>query len=268
MIYTLTIHPSVDLFCEMDSFEEGKINHPFQQKMKVGGKGVNVSLELNALGVKTIPIVLVGGFTGKWIQEVLAETFEPILIPVEEPTRICVKWNCASKETALNPMPKPLKAIVLKKLQDIVSSLLPEDYLVVCGSGCLEDYETILKNVKAHLVLDLPGKHLLSLAKYHPLLVKPNDDELLEVDPDCLVAYQKLLKHVSMILHTRGEQGSVLITKDRTLTMSSFGKELTNTVGCGDAYLAGFLHSYIENGDLKKALKSGAKQAFIHGNSA
>ncbi len=265
MIYTLTLNPSIDLYQELDSFQVGKIHQPEQQLFTIGGKGINVSLFLKKLGVASVPIAVCGGFTGDYLQHELLKKFDPIIISSRVPTRICVKWKTGKQETAINPIASPLQEEALMKLKKILQKLTNQDILIVSGSGTVKDYSFLLEGIQSKLVLDVAGKTLLELAHIHSFLVKPNDEEIAEVSSDETTAYQLLLKQTDMILHTRGAKGSVLVTRDKKLKMEAIGPIL-NSVGCGDAYLSGFIKTYLESGDLEKSLHFGAQFAYEIGN--
>lgn len=265
MIYTLTLNPSIDLYQELDSFQEGTIHHPSQQFYTIGGKGINVSLFLKQLGVLSVPITICGGFTGDYLQKELSKKFHPIIISSKTPTRICVKWKTGAQETAINPIGKPLPEEVLMKLKEILQKLTSEDILIVSGSGEARDYKFLLDGVQCKLILDVSGKTLLELADIHTFLVKPNDEELAEVSTDEDTAYQMLLRQADMILHTKGADGAILVTRSQQFQMKAIGAIL-NSVGCGDAYLAGFIKTYLESYDLEKSLRFGTQFAYEIGN--
>ncbi len=266
MIYTLTLNPSIDIYSDFTSFEIGKINSTRNQKFLIGGKGINVSLMLQKLKVENIPIIVVGGFTGKYIQEELSFQFKPLVFWEKWPTRVCYKM-IGIKETAINPKPEPL-CLSKNALKKALHDLTKEDYLIVSGSGILDDYQELLKGVQAHLILDLSGKNLLGLLDLNPLLVKPNDEELQEISPKKEEAYQLLLEHASMVLHTQGALGATLVTRDRQLRQDVLGKDIISTVGCGDAFLAGFIKGHIvDQLPFEKALKRGAECAYSHGKT-
>ena len=52
MKYTLTLNPSIDYVMTVDGLASGKVNRSSHEEIYFGGKGINVSLMLNRLGVK------------------------------------------------------------------------------------------------------------------------------------------------------------------------------------------------------------------------
>ena len=67
MIYTVTFNPSIDYIVNMSSFKSGATNRSTGEEYYVGGKGINVSAVLKALGVDSVALGFVAGFTGEEI---------------------------------------------------------------------------------------------------------------------------------------------------------------------------------------------------------
>ena len=68
MIYTLTLNPSIDYHMDPMSLNFGKTNRSRCETYTYGGKGINVSVVLNRLGVDTVALGFVGGYTGEEIR--------------------------------------------------------------------------------------------------------------------------------------------------------------------------------------------------------
>ena len=56
MIYTVTFNPSLDYIVGVDEFKTGKVNRTAEELILPGGKGINVSIVLQNLGMESIPI--------------------------------------------------------------------------------------------------------------------------------------------------------------------------------------------------------------------
>ena len=52
MIYTVTLNPSIDHYMTADGVIPYSVNRALSSRTVCGGKGINVSLALNALGVE------------------------------------------------------------------------------------------------------------------------------------------------------------------------------------------------------------------------
>ena len=75
-------------------------------------------------------------------------------------------------------------------------------------------------------------------------------------------AAQKVQRDVHIAALTRGEKGSVIVSKKETIGVpSSYVKKVINTTGAGDLYAAGFLHGFINNFDLGLCARIGSLAA-------
>ena len=52
MIYTVTFNPSLDYIVSVPGFELGKTNRTESEQLLPGGKGINVSILLNHIGIR------------------------------------------------------------------------------------------------------------------------------------------------------------------------------------------------------------------------
>jgi len=95
-------------------------------------------------------------------------------------------------------------------------------------------------------------------------VVKMNHEELLQlsawngfVSTDLELAADLVFKNYSlkMLCVTRGAKGAFLKTEDGNLYQNGFVVDTTDTVGAGDAFLAGFIHHFMENKPLNDTLK-------------
>ena len=68
MIYTVTFNPAIDYIAEVNSINEGKINRAISEKVLAGGKGINVSTVLKNLGIDSVALGFIAGFTGTEIK--------------------------------------------------------------------------------------------------------------------------------------------------------------------------------------------------------
>ncbi len=72
MILTLTTNAALDRILLIDEFTPGGIMRPPAFIDKVGGKGLDVSVALRAVGAETVAISAVGGDTGRRLADLLA----------------------------------------------------------------------------------------------------------------------------------------------------------------------------------------------------
>ena len=68
MIYTVTFNPAIDYIAGVEELKMNGINRAISEKILAGGKGINVSIVLKNLGIESVALGFIAGFTGKEIQ--------------------------------------------------------------------------------------------------------------------------------------------------------------------------------------------------------
>ena len=189
MIYTVTFNPALDYVVHTESLKMGMVNRTQSEEIQLGGKGINVSNVLQELGCKSIALGFVAGFTGKAIEDGLAEKgVDTDFIHLEQGfTRINVKIK-AEKETEINGKGPDISKEALEQLYQKLDALTENDVLVLAGSipaSLPSDvYEKILARLQSKKVLcavDATKDLLVNVLKYKPFVIKPNNHELGEI---------------------------------------------------------------------------------------
>lgn len=286
MIYTVTLNPSLDVFCSVRDFQTGKTNRTDAEYILAGGKGINVSKVLKNLGMESVALGFLAGFTGEEIERQLEEDgLTADFVKVKEGISR-INWKLTSIEgTEINgqgPSISPEEAeVFLQKL----GCLQKGDILFLSGSipASLQGdfYETIMERVKVigvSVILDTVGENLLKGLSYHPFLIKPNHHELGEMfhveikkREDAIVYGRKLQEAgAENVLVSLGGNGAVLLTLEGQMFTAEAPKgEVCNTVGAGDAMLAGFMCGWLKTGDYEQAFRlavaTGSASAFSRG---
>ena len=280
MIYTLTFNPAIDYIAEVNNLKIDEINRATSERILAGGKGINVSVVLKNLGIESIALGFIAGFTGQEIKRKVEEfgiKTDFVYIP-DRFSRINVKLqtNEAGKiiaETAINGEGPKISEEEIDELMKKIEKIEKDDFIVISGSvsrNMKDDiYEKICSKVKekgAQIVVDTTGKRLVNILKYKPFLIKPNRKELEEIfenniyTDEEIILYAKKLQEMGAenVLISMDREGAILITKDKRVLYSKAPKgKLVNSVGSGDSMVAGFLTGFITFDDYEKALKMG-----------
>ncbi len=274
MIYTVTFNPALDYVMNVADFSVGKIHYAESEHIYCGGKGINVSQILARLDVQSVALGFIAGFVGDKIEaELNNQGIRTDFVRLKSGnSRINVKVRSGS-ETDVNSNGPDIDRDALDELFSKLDNLESGDVLIVSGSvpKCLPDnvYENILSRVDGKGVLtvvDASGDRLIKTLKYHPFLIKPNNDELSEIfgrkitTPDEIADCAKRLQELGAknVLVSMGKDGSVLFCGDgNVLCADSLGGKAVNTVGAGDSMVAGFIAGYIKTADFAYALKLG-----------
>ncbi|MBK7214026.1 MAG: carbohydrate kinase [Bacteroidales bacterium] len=107
-------------------------------------------------------------------------------------------------------------------------------------------------------------------------ILKLNDDEMFKIG--AWYGFEGSLEEISkkfftllglkILVVTRGEQGALLVAGDSVYSHPGYKVKVADTVGAGDAFLAGFLSAYFEGTDMATALdKACAIGAFVASKS-
>ena len=88
-ILTITLNPAIDRLVESKGFEADKDNRTSKGVSFAGGKGINVSRALKALGVKSVAAGFAGGANGQnLLRDLLLEGIEHNFVFTQGETRI------------------------------------------------------------------------------------------------------------------------------------------------------------------------------------
>ena len=190
MIYTVTFNPSLDYYVQVNNFKSGIVNRAANERLAVGGKGINVSLALRELGEETFALGFVAGFTGNAIKnKVNSLGLDAHFFDVEGQSRINVKIK-GNTETDINGTGACISQSDINALVRKLKAMLKEgDWVVISGSIPLNldemTYANFIKKIKTvhgvNIVVDACGKLLTETLKYKPFLIKPNLYELSEI---------------------------------------------------------------------------------------
>ncbi len=282
MIYTLTLNPAVDYYVTVEDFKSGVVNRTRGERIAFGGKGINVSLVLKELGLKSTCMGFVGGFTGDALENHLKQNgIDCDFVRVQGNTRINVKLN----DTDINAQGPDISESDLQQLYKKLDNLKSGDFLVLSGSvpKSLPQniYETILERLKnkgVEFVVDAEKDLLLNTLKYKPFLIKPNHHELGQIfgveisDFDTALTYAKKLQDMGAqnVMVTLSELGAVLACKNgETYTQAAPKGNVISAVGAGDSAIAAFLYYFLYDQGYKYSLEfavaAGSATAFSDG---
>lgn len=275
MVYTVTFNPALDYVVHMGAFQAGEVNRTDSEVIQFGGKGINVSTVLHNLGVDSVAMGFLAGFTGKALDLGLRQSgIQTDFIWLEKGiTRINVKIK-ADEESEINGQGPPVSKEALELLFQKLDRLHTGDVLVLAGSipSALPDdvYQQILSRLDGRNILtvvDAARDLLCAVLPYHPFLIKPNNHELGEIFNRKLSGDQEILEY-ARILQDRGARnvlvsmagdGSLLLDENGGIHRLGVPKGIVrNSVGAGDSMVAGFLCGWLKEGSYAAAHRMGA----------
>lgn len=261
MIVTLTPNPSIDRTLTVSRYVPGEVNRAAPARLEPSGKGVNVSLALRAQGHATRPVLPLGGEDGGALARMLRSTgMEFTGVPIEGSVRsnVSVIEDDGTVTKINEPGPCLSSAETEALLQATVTEAERADWLLVGGSlphgAPADSYARLIDaahaaGVRARIAVDTSGPALAGVLGRGPDLVKPNVHELAEAAGmpvttlgEALEAARRLrAAGAQAVLASLGSDGALLVEGDGAVHAEARVARPQNTVGAGDALLAGFL---------------------------
>ncbi|MBS4803395.1 MAG: 1-phosphofructokinase [Clostridium sp.] len=286
MIYTITFNPALDYIVRVNNLKIGEVNRTDFEEIYPGGKGINVSIVLNNLGIENIALGYIAGFTGDEIEKRVKRLgCKTDFIKLENGmSRINIKLK-SKKESEINGQGPDIKDNNLIELYEKLDYLREGDILVLAGSipNTLPEniYESIMERLYSKgikFIVDATGDLLLRVLKYKPFLIKPNHHELGELFNTKLSNEEEIIKHAKKlkdmgarnVLISMAGDGAIFINENGEVEKSDVPKgKLINSVGAGDSMVAGFIAGYLNSNSLDEAFKmgvaTGSASAFSEG---
>ena len=259
MIITATPAPATDWTIATDSFGLGLVNRANTVSREASGKGLNVSWALHKQGLDTLAVFPAGGQTSEFMKQTLdAASLPHLIVPVSAEVRTNITLQVSgSPDTKINTSSDPLTTPEIEASLSAISSRL-ESARVLVSSGSLppgardtlhRDIIALGKKAGVFTVVDSSGQALVEALTHGPNLVKPNREELEELTGSSLVTLGDVVgaceevraMGAGAVVASLGSQGVVLVDSLGVLVGSVTGVVARNTIGAGDALLAGFI---------------------------
>jgi len=277
-IVAVALNPCWDRTLEVAGLEVGKHVRGRLLSVQAAGKAVNVARLLDALGT---PSVLTG-FVGAGDRDRFAASFDKTGVRVE---MFEAAGRTRENITLVDPQRKvdthirdagvPLGEEDLARLTKKLRILAGKDsYVLFTGSltpgmdaAAFAHLLSVCCQKGARVAVDTSGPGLEAVGRARDLwLVKPNRDELAEIarrqvhtDDDVRRAAETLRERIEEVIVTLGPEGAMLLAKDGSWIARPHldPKAVINTVGSGDALLAGYVHCHAAGRGLEECLRHG-----------
>lgn len=227
MIYTVTVNPSVDYVVQLGEFHLGMVNRALNEAVFSGGKGINVAMILQNLGVSNRALGFLAGFTGDFIEKDLRRRgCRTDFVRLEKGfSRINVKLK-GQEGSEINGSGPAVDQAAVQALFEKISTLQKGDILIISGSVPLslpqDFYERILDLLKGR-----------------------------EIDTVVDATGEALLK-------TLAAEGAILLTAEGEILFGEAPRgKLVNAVGAGDSMVGGFVAGWVKTGNYCEALQWG-----------
>jgi 1-phosphofructokinase len=258
VIVTVTANPSLDRTVQERKLVRGGLNRASSIRVDPGGKGINVARALVSNGTPVRAVVAAGGVEGEQLVTLLAGfSIDVVRVPAVGPVRI--NMSVVEPDATVTKFNEPGALLDSREASALSEAVLYNAegacWVVIAGSlppGVNQTYYAdIVRSVARFgvpVVVDTSGPALGEAVAAKPALVKPNIDELeeatgqrIEVIDDVVSAARSLLaRGAGSVLASLGRDGAVLV-HDEDCWHAEAPVTSQNSVGAGDALLAGFL---------------------------
>ncbi|MCP1101907.1 tagatose 6-phosphate kinase [Aequitasia blattaphilus] len=274
MIVTVTLNAAIDKRYVVEEFKEGEVNRVIECEYTPGGKGLNVSKSLKILGTEVWATGFVGGFAGQYIvSEVEKLGITSKFFSLKGESRSCINiWDEGKKMQTefLEPGVEISKREQEDFLKAFTETIRETNIVTISGSvpkGVAADFYNqmigIAKEMNKKVILDTSSPLLDEGIKAQPTMIKPNIDEIRALTGkkcDCIdeiieAACDLQQRGIEVVVVSLGSEGSLMACKEGGYQAIVPKIDAVNTVGCGDAMIAGFAYSFDKGWDYEEALK-------------
>lgn len=265
MIFTVTPNPVLDRTLTVREIVFDEMTRALSVREDLGGKGFNVSRALQALGVASEALGIVGGATGQKLATGLhALGISCDLTPIagETRTNVVIAEAGSARYIKVNePGPALSEAELAVFFGRIRAKVRAGDWWALCGSlppGVPPDFYArlvgLIQGQGASALLDTAGEPLRLGLAAHPYLVKPNAVEATDLTGIAINSDESACEAAVALLKMGAQRVALSLGADGLLWMAPEGwgrvrppqVRVKNPTGAGDALLAGILRALVE----------------------
>ena len=265
MIITITMNPAIDKTLEITQLCKGNMNRVIHSCTDAGGKGINVSKTVKALGGESIATGIICGVTGKELLELLKQqNIKTDFLEISGNTRTNLKIvEENGTVTEINEKGPWLSLDEQEDLKDKISKLVDENSLVVLSGsvplGVTDDFYkeliSMIQRKSAKVFLDADGELFRQGILAAPYMIKPNREELMEyfhwskfppIEQVVLECKKFIHMGIKKIVISLGKDGALFMDEEHTYIGKSLNVDVSSTVGAGDAMLGAMIYGMEE----------------------
>lgn len=286
LIATVTLNPSIDRTIHLKELKVGSINRADSTKLDPGGKGVNVSRALKALGANTHAILACGQLGQNWFaQSLTALGISHDIVSVGGVTRTNMTLVESDGEvTKINEAGSTLTSENLEAINKALGAQpIMGGWVVLAGRlnpglapTTYRDLAKFAKDRGARVAVDTSGEELKAAVSAGVVdLIKPNQHELSELVGRPLVTIHDVIEAarsviaggVVTVLCSLGADGALLITATTVMHCEPAHPVSGTPVGAGDILLGTFLGAGADEKALEIGIAWSAASVPLEGTS-
>jgi len=257
MILTVTLNPAVDRMYYVDTLKTITPHRCSTFSVNAGGKGINATKVIHALGSPVKPLGFAGGHAGAFIKNALHNRgIESAFTEIEGESRttLSIKPKIGDPFELVEEGPTVSEKEQAEFLDHFDRELPAAHVLVISGSAP----PSVPKSLFAHMlnranalgvpsILDVNATLLGDLVRYQPGVIKPNKDELevfanADITDNASIiesAKEAIKQGAKSVAVSLGSGGMVYVDKKQTIKVTLPSIKTLSPVGSGDATVGG-----------------------------
>ncbi|MCF8259901.1 MAG: hexose kinase [Melioribacteraceae bacterium] len=263
MILTVTLNPLLERRLNFNSIKTGEINRANNKRFSAGGKGINVSRQLNKLGIANIALTFLGGNNGKILRRILNEEeiqFKAVNQKSETRAASIHFDESNSTLTTFMDINSEITSSEADDFLDQLKKMIPNSSMIIfSGSSPSEKINHIfaegikLANEYDKIsILDSYGDHFEKCLSAKPMIIHTNKDEAEQFSGRILTSDQDFCDYLEYI-YGKGIKISTVTNGSKSFFASKFGFKLKITppkietkdpIGSGDSFVAGLIYGF------------------------
>ncbi|MBI1937640.1 MAG: 1-phosphofructokinase [Ignavibacteriales bacterium] len=261
MVLTVTLNPLLERRLSYEKVSLGKSHRCIKDEFTAGGKGINVSRQLNLLGIKNSAFTFIGGGSGKIFRHILSEgQIDFNLVQTKSETRsanLIIDESNNSLTTFFGTNSNVSKEEADEFKQKLDKMIHNSSIIVFSGSSPCEETDDIfpygieLANRYDKIsVLDTYGSHLQNCIEATPTVIHNNTSEVeetfgiqLKTEKEKLDYLDQLYrKGIKLAFLTDGANETYASKFDFHYKIVSPKISVIDSAGSGDAFTAGIVY--------------------------
>ena len=290
-VITVTLSPAIDVHCTLPKLTPTKEHLATVSSRDMGGKGINISRVLTAIGTPNTAFVVLGNeseaeFASQLSKEgLVSRSFvingrirENITLHTEDgnETRISFSDPLATDEALWQQIESEILMSATQNSIVTITGRIPEGISV----NSIKKTLLRLRSLSVKTVVDSKSFSLGALLESKPWLIKPNEEEIEEytkqkvtsIEEAAAIAKSLHARGIENVIISLGAQGAVLACDSGCYCAIPPAVKVKSTVGAGDSTLAGFLSGFEQGFTAERrlalAVACGTASCTIEGTAA
>jgi tagatose 6-phosphate kinase len=273
MILTVTLNPLLEYRLIYKHINFGTVNRNSKEELKPGGKGLNVSYQLNKLNTQNLAFTFLGGEKGKFLRRVITQqgiNFTAVqtnsetryaFIAIDEssksittyfsPDSLIKKDECDEFKLKLEKMIRNCEIVVFSGS----SPCKETDSIIPFGIELANKYDKIS-------VCDTYGEHLKDCIENSPTIIHNNISEIqkslnlsLKSEKEKIDFLNYLYsRNIKQTFLTDGRNASYAANFDYHYKIENPSIETVDSTGSGDSFVAGIVYGWHNNLTFEESL--------------